>query len=91
MEIEGLLPSRYDAIFWLGVFIFIFGVIAFIAQPIVGIILLKVSPFIEGDAIHLESKHKGKAITGTFGNVIAIFWMALQIFITVLLISTLLR
>lgn len=83
LEIEGLMPSRYDGIFFVGVFVFIVGIVAFIVQPIIGIPLLIISPIIEIVAIHLENKHKGKAITRTLGNAIAIVWIVMQIVITI--------
>lgn len=82
LEMEGLLPSRYDALFWLGVFVFMMGIILLFALPLIGLILVSVSPIIEFYALYLESKRKEKAITRTIGNAMAIFWIVIQIFIT---------
>jgi hypothetical protein len=81
LEVEGLIPSRYDAMFYLGVFVFMVGVVAIVIQPIVGILLVLLSLFVEVKALQLETKHKGKATTRTAGNIIAMFWIVLQVVI----------
>ncbi|UCG69513.1 MAG: hypothetical protein JSV09_00370 [Thermoplasmata archaeon] len=87
MEIEGLIPSRYDAMFYLGVFMFMVGIIGFVIQPVVGILLILLSILVEVKALQLESKHKGKAATRTIGNIIAMLWIVLQIGVTVLMVG----
>lgn len=82
LEAEALLPSRYDGIFFLGVFLFIAGIIGIIGNPFIGIPLLFVSPVIEYGAVYLESKNKAKAAMRTMGNAIAVFWIILQILIS---------
>ena len=82
LEAEALIPSRYDAIFFLGVFLFIIGIISIVVNPYIGIPLLFVSPAIEFEAVYWESKHKAKAAMRTVGNAIATFWIVLQVLIT---------
>ena len=82
LEAEALIPSRYDGIFFLGVFLFIVGIIGVVVNPFIGIPLLFVSPVIEFGALYLEGKHKAKAAMRTVGNAIAIFWIVLQILVT---------
>ena len=90
LEMEGLLPSRYDALFWLGTFIFMIGIIVLFTSPLLAIMLLVVSPVIEYFALYLESVNKEKAITRTIGNAIAIVWIVIQIIITFIMISAVL-
>jgi hypothetical protein len=82
LEMEGLLPSRYDALFWLGVSAFMIGIIFLFVSLFVGFLLVSASPIIEFYALYLESKHKEKAITRTIGNAIAILWIVIQVFLT---------
>jgi len=82
LEAEALIPSRYDVIFFIGVFMFLIGLFSLIANPFLGVPLVFASPIIEFGALHLEGKHKAKATMRTFGNAIALFWIILQIVIT---------
>lgn len=81
MEVEGLIPSLYDAMFYLGVFMFMVGVVAIVIQPIVGIPLILLSIFVEVKALQLEKQHKGASTTRTIGNIIAWIWIVLQVVI----------
>ena len=86
-EVEALIPSRYDALFYLGVFVFFIGVFGFFVMPAMGIVILILSPVIEVLAIYLEIKSKGMTVAGTIGNVIAIFWIVIQIMVTIMIIG----
>ena len=82
------MPDRYDAMFYIGLTIFIFGIflgavdISLFTIPIIG-------NLISTYAIYLDFKNKPKTGLGTAGNVIAIMWIILAWFIIVMLISML--
>ena len=87
LEAEGLMPSRYDAMFWLGVFTFLIGIFVMFASLPLGIMIMILSPVIEFYALYLESKHKEKALTRTIGNAFAIIWIVIQVLVTIFMIS----
>ena len=89
LEAEALKPNIYDAIFWIAVFIFVFGVFVGIGNLILGIFLMFLSLPLEIFAIYLESKEKEKVITRTLGNAIAVVWIVAQFFLTLFIISIL--
>jgi hypothetical protein len=86
LESEGVMPSRYDAIFYVGVFLYVLGVVIFIGQPFIGISLVVLSLIIEFTALYLESKYKRKTVAGSIGNAMAILWIVVQVFIMIFLI-----
>jgi hypothetical protein len=54
-----------------------------------GILIILLSPFIEFYALYLESQHKERAITRSIGNAMAIVWIAIQLLVTIFMISAL--
>ncbi len=88
IEIEGILPSRYDALLYFGIFLFMAGVFVFMLEPMFGLVLLIISPVIEGFAIQQEREHKPKALSSTIGNIMAGCWIVVQILVTGLLLTT---
>jgi hypothetical protein len=89
LEDEGLMPSRYDALFWFGVFFFLIGIFVLFSSLALGILIILLSPFIEFYALYLESQHKERAITRSIGNAMAIVWIAIQLLVTIFMISAL--
>jgi hypothetical protein len=89
LEADGLMPSRYDALFWFGVFVFLIGIFVLFASLPLGILIILISPFIEFYALYLESQHKERAITRSIGNAMAIVWIAIQLLVTVFMILAL--
>ena len=86
-EAEALLPGENDAMFSLGVFIFIIGIFCFFIVPIIGIFIFIISPIVEWDGIYSDMKSKGMSIVGTLGNAMAISWMIIQVIVTILLVG----
>jgi hypothetical protein len=89
LEADGLMPSRYDALFWLGVFAFLVGIFVMFASLPLGILIIILSPIIEFYALYLESVHKEKALTRSIGNAMAIIWIVVQLLVSFFMISAL--
>jgi hypothetical protein len=87
-EVEALIPSRYDAMFYSGMALFIVGIFIFFAVPILGIIFFIFSPIIEFLALYLEIKHKGMTVAGSIGNALAMLWIIIQIVVTTFILRT---
>ncbi len=87
-ELDGLLPSRYDALFYLGVGIFMIGIALIFDHPLIGLSLLTVSPGIEVLALILEARDKRTTIAGAIGNVMAILWIIVQVIVTYFMAET---
>ena len=86
-EVQGLLPTRYDAIFYTGVGVFILLMFAFLfsrGNPIV-YALMACSVIIPILAIYWDFKYKVRSTMGTLGNICAICWIIVQILITIAL------
>jgi len=82
LELDAIKLSVYDAMFFVGGALFIAGVVVFMAQSILAFPLLLSSVFIELVAIYLERIFRGKALLRTIGNAIALFWILIQIILT---------
>ena len=82
-EIAGLIPSKFDAIFYGGMGLFFVGFITLLFNLIAGLVLLGLSAFLEIFAIYLDRKKKLRGTTSKVGNVFAIIWIVTQIAITV--------
>jgi hypothetical protein len=82
-ELMGLIPSRYDALLYAGFGLFFFGMIGLFINLILGLALLILSPIVEIYAIILERQNRPRAVTSTLGNIFAMFWIVIQIFVTV--------
>lgn len=89
LEADALKPNLYDAIFWIAVFIFVFGVLVGIGNLILGIFLMFLALPLEIFAIYLEIKEQEKVVIRTLGNAIAIVWIVAQFFLTLFIISIL--
>jgi hypothetical protein len=86
-EAMGLIPSRYDAMFYGGVGLFFIGFFGIFINFIISIIFFILSPIVEILAIYLERKNQPKAATSTLGNICAGGWIIVQIIATALFIS----
>ncbi len=86
-ELDALIPGENDAMFYLGIIMFFIGVFGFIIMPIIGIVVLIVSPIVEGLALYNEFTSKERTVVGTIGNVMLIIWMVIQIIATIILVS----
>jgi hypothetical protein len=91
LEADALKPNVYDAIFWIAVFIFVFGVVMSISIFVLGVFLMFLSLPLEVLAIYLETKDNKKIVTRTLGNAIAILWMVVQFFLTMFIIYILVQ
>lgn len=89
LEADALKPNLYDAIFWIAVFVFVFGVFIGIGNLILGVFLMFLSLPLEIFALYLEIKEGKKVVTRTLGNAIAIVWIVAQFFLTLFIISIL--
>ena len=86
-ETQGLIPNRYDLMFYTGIGIFILLVMAFIFSgnhPIFFILMIVSLP-IPMFPIYWDFKYSVKSTTGTLGNICATCWIIFQIIITVIL------
>ena len=81
-----MIPSRFDALFYAGLGIFILGIFVYVANTIIGLIIFIGTPFLESYAIIGERKHRMKAVSLTVGNIFAIIWIIVQILVSVFLI-----
>jgi hypothetical protein len=86
-EMMGLIPSRYDALLYGGFALFFVGLFGLFIRPIVGIAFLILSPVVEIYAIILERKNRPKAVTSTIGNIFALIWIFIQVFVTIIMIN----
>lgn len=84
-ELEDLIPSKYDGIFIIGVFIFIAGFLGMTLDPIF-LLLVIISTIIEIIAISLAIKKTSKSFVGTLGNIFAILWIIVQIGVTLFML-----
>lgn len=86
-EIQGLIPNRYDLLFYtgIGVYILLFFSFIFTRGNIVVYSLMCISISIPIFAIYLDFKNSVRSTTGTIGNICAIIWIAGQIIITILM------
>jgi hypothetical protein len=87
VEAMGLVPSRYDAMFYGGIGLFFIGFFGIFINIILAIIFFIISPIIEFYAIYLERKNRPKATTSTLGNICAGGWIIVQLIVTILFIS----
>lgn len=86
-EIQGLIPNRYDLLFYTGVGIFILLLFAFIRShnnPIFFIMTVFCIP-IPILAIYWDFKNSVRSTSGTLGNICAICWIIIQIIITIIM------
>ena len=79
-----LIPNRYDAMFFGGVGLFCLAAIMILISPILAIGLSIISIIIEIKSIQLGVKAHGNTKVGTFGNILAGCWIAMQMFLTAL-------
>ncbi len=85
-EVMGLVPSRYDAMFYGGVGLFFVGFIGIFIHLIFAMVFFFVSPIVEIYAIYLERKNRPFAVTSTLGNICAGGWIIIQIIVSILFI-----
>jgi hypothetical protein len=86
-EAEGIMPGRYDLMYYLGVGIFILGIFAYMANPILGLILFVCSIIIEIGAIYLERENKLPSKTAMLGNICAGIFIIVEIVVILIFIS----
>jgi hypothetical protein len=86
-EVSGLIPSRYDAMFYLGLIIFIVSIVIFIGMPVVGLVLAILSTAIEIGAIYFEHKNRPGSITGSIGKILALLWIGFQVLVLLGLVA----
>ncbi len=84
-EISGLIPNRYDALFYTGIGIFILLFFALLStHGNINVYLFMVfSIVIPILAIYLDFQNSPRSSTGTLGNICAIIWIILQILATI--------
>ncbi|MDO9538019.1 MAG: GYF domain-containing protein [Thermoplasmata archaeon] len=85
-ELNALIPNKYDAMFFGGVLLFMLAVLVTIAIPVLGIILIALSIYIELKSLQLDKIQRGKTSLGTLGNLFAGCWIGAQIFVSLLLL-----
>ena len=75
-EYYGLMPDRYDALFYSGMGIYIFmAIISLLTRNIIFIIIAIVAIFISIYAIYLDFTKKRRSISGWIGNIMAVCWI----------------
>lgn len=86
-ELQGLIPNRYDLLFYTGIGIFILSLLAFMFSgnnPIFFVIMILSLP-IPILAIYWDFKYSVKSTAGTLGNICAICWIIIQIIVTIIM------
>jgi hypothetical protein len=75
-EFSGLIPDRYDALFYGGVGLYIFMVlISLFIRDVFLLIFAIFAIFISMYAVYLDFTKKRRSISGWVGNIIAICWI----------------
>jgi len=82
VELQGILPSKYDLFFYSGVGLFILGFTLFLFTMWLGIPFLLASPVVEIYALVEEKKNRPKSFFGTIGTVFASIWIIIQLIVT---------
>ena len=84
-EVEGLVPGRYDLMYYGGVGLFILGVFVSFAFAPLGFLLLMISIITEIIAVYLDHVNKIPSTASKLGNICAGAFIIFQIAITLLL------
>lgn len=85
-EARALIPSRYDAMVWGSMGVFVLGIIAVIKSIFLGIPVLILSNALAIAGVYLDIKKRKRTTVGTIGNVFAIIWIVIQLLITMFLV-----
>ena len=80
-ETVGMMPDRYDALFTLGVFLFIFGIFQLMVNSFMGAIMMMLSTCMEVAAVVFGRMAKPKSVSATIGNVMAVLWIIFQVIV----------
>jgi hypothetical protein len=86
-EVQGLIPNRYDAIFYSGVGLYIlllFALLSTQGNPVIYILMI-FSIALPILAIYGDFKYNVRSTTGTLGNICGIAWIVFQIIGTIIL------
>lgn len=75
MEVRGLIPDRYDAIFYSGLGLFLVALFTSIIVSPAFVALMIVGNIISSYGIYLDFKEKPRTVTGSMGNVFGIIWL----------------
>ncbi len=78
-EVQGLIPSRYDAMFYAFLGLFIFGIVVAAFQIVLGILVLVISVAGEIMAVVLEIRQRGTSVSSILGNTMAAILILIQL------------
>ena len=82
----GIIPSRWDLVFYLGLGLFILGIFAFFMNMYIGAVCLGLSPGIEVFAILKDQQEKVESMASKVGNICAVMWIIFQIAMTAFIV-----
>jgi hypothetical protein len=81
-ELKGIIPDRYDALFYLGMAMFFFGFLIFLfSENYIFYMLCGIGNGVSMYAVYLDFKDKKRSVSGLIGNILAILWIILAWFI----------
>jgi hypothetical protein len=79
VETMGLIPGKYDALFYAGIGVGIVAIFGLMINFILGLLLLALSLFLEIFAIKGERESKPFSTMSSIGNICAVGWIIVQI------------